>query len=382
MPVTDKEKKILIVGAGIAGSTLALELSALNHSVTLFDNLAPNSSSRIAAGLLNPIVPKGVKKTWNCDNIYPNVFEYYQNWAKFLGSNFIHSYKFLNIHANAGEQLEWDKRVSQPEMQDWIMKAMPQEHALIDENSQATWVNHCGRLDVAAFLIACEDHFESKNQFIRAEFDYFKLKIELQDQSKLYTYPISDIGNNSCIDNTSFDAIVFCEGVGILQNPWFNDLFFDPTGGDILKVKIPNFNNQNCIVKQKQWLVPTGELDTYLVGSNFHKQNLSTTPQVSDASFLLNRAKEISKCEVELIDHKRGVRPTVQNRRPYLGEHHAENGMYVFNGLGAKGSSLCSWLSPMMAKHIHNKSPLNDEVNIARFSSATDPNTPGNHLVK
>jgi flavin-dependent dehydrogenase len=78
--VADKEKKILIIGAGIAGSTLAMELDAHGHSVTLFDNQFEHSSSRVAAGLLNPIVPKGVRKTWQCHNIFPHVFDYYQGW--------------------------------------------------------------------------------------------------------------------------------------------------------------------------------------------------------------------------------------------------------------------------------------------------------------
>jgi hypothetical protein len=47
--------------------------------------------------------------------------------------------------------------------------------------------------------------------------------------------------------------------------------------------------------------------------------------------------------------------------------------MYIFNGLGAKGSSLCAWLSPMMANHIHSQGALNEEVDISRFNATIDP---------
>jgi hypothetical protein len=51
-----------------------------------------------------------------------------------------------------------------------------------------------------------------------------------------------------------------------------------------------------------------------------------------------------------------------------LGEHRTEKGLFVFNGLGAKGSSLCAWLSPMMAENIVNHVPLDAEVDIQRFN--------------
>jgi glycine/D-amino acid oxidase-like deaminating enzyme len=363
--VADKEKKILIIGAGIAGSTLAMELDAHGHSVTLFDNQFEHSSSRVAAGLLNPIVPKGVRKTWQCHNIFPHVFDYYQGWANTLNADFIHKYRFLNIHANPNETSEWNKRMMDTENADWLSTANLGGHELLQPHTSATWVHQCGRLNVSLFLDSVKTYFQDKNRFIQGDFNHKALVIN--DSS--FNYPV----NAPSESNNSFDCIVFCEGIGILNNPYFNHLFFDPTGGDILTVYIPELKDQQCIIKQKQWLLPAGEPHTYLLGSNFHKNNLSTDPMESDAAYLLQRAREITQCEVTLIKHQRGVRPTVQNRRPYLGSHSEHKNMYVFNGLGAKGSSLCSWLSPMMANHIHSQGALNEEVDISRFNATIDP---------
>lgn len=342
----------MIVGGGLAGSTLALELEKRGVSFALLDNQFPNSSSRIAAGLLNPIVPKGVRKTWQCDTLFPSVYNYYKAWEVLLNDEFIHPYPFLNIHANASETQEWQQRLNDPEMLSWLttddlsdFPEIPREHA--------TWVNLCGRLDVSRFLQSVQSQLEGLGRYYKGEFHH-----------------------NACLrteegwiyQSHGYRAIVFCEGVGILDNPWFNHLFFDPTGGDILKVHIPNLGGQPCIIKQKQWIVPTGEKDIYLLGSNFHKNTLSYEPKQDDANKLLKRAEEITQQKVTLIDHKRGVRPTVQQRRPYLGEHPTEKGLFVFNGLGAKGSSLCSWLSPMMADHLVMEKPLHPEVDILRES--------------
>lgn len=350
--MNSKANKILIVGGGLAGSTLALELWSRGVDFTLIDNQFPHSSSRVAAGLLNPIVPKGVRKTWQCDTLFPALFNYYEQWEQLLQNKFIYRFPFLNIHANDSETREWQNRSQDPALFHWLEPDTPQCSPHIPRES-ATWVNHCGRLDVPEFLQACQAFFTQNNQYKTAPFSHDAC----QQLAQGWRY-----------EKEIYSAIVFCEGIGILQNPWFNDLFFDPTGGDILKVHIPNLGEDPCIIKQKQWIVPTAEPNIYLLGSNFHKNNLSHVPEPVDAEFLMARARHITKQTVTLIEHRRAVRPTVQQRRPYLGKHPNVKGLHVYNGLGAKGSSLCSWLSPMLANFLTRDIPLHPEVDIARFT--------------
>ena len=337
----NKPKHILIIGSGLAGSTLALELIQRGHFVQVMDNLAPNASSRVAAGIINPIVPKGVKKTWKYQEIFPSVFEYYRNFESILGAEFVFEYPMLQIHANDNERFEWRKRGAVTEMTE-----------LLAPTGDNTIVNSCGRLDVLQFLNAAQIELEKKNQFINEQF--------------LSTDLIFLESGKADYRGISFDEVIFCEGIGIMQNPWFNYLFFDPTGGDILTVQIPNLP-QDTIIKQKQWIVPTKEKDIFLLGSTFHKQSISEVQNPADAKFLMERAELITGKKVTLIKHQRAIRPTVQNRRPYLGRHHTFKNLSVYNGLGAKGSALCSWLSPMMADFISKNAPLNEEVDISRI---------------
>lgn len=336
----NKPKHILIIGSGLAGSTLALELIHRGHFVQVIDNLIPNTSSRVAAGIINPVVPKGVKKTWQYQEIFPAVFEYYRNFESLLGTQFIFEYRMLQIHANDNERYEWRKRGAASEMAD-----------LLTASGDNTIVNNCGRLDVLQFLHATQIELEKKNQFRNEQFLHADLIFHESGKAEYH--------------GIVFDEVIFCEGIGIRQNPWFNYLFFDPTGGDILTVRIPDLP-QDKIIKQKQWIVPTKEHDIFLLGSTFHKQSLSEVQDPADAQFLIERAELITGKSVTLIKHQRAVRPTVQNRRPYLGRHNTFKNLSVYNGLGAKGSALCSWLSPMMADFISNNTPLNEEVDISR----------------
>ena len=116
----NKPKHILIIGSGLAGSTLALELSQRGHFIQVIDNLAPNTSSRVAAGIINPVVPKGVKKTWQYQEIFPAVFDYYRNFESLLGAEFVFEYPMMQIHANDNERYEWRKRGAVSEMADLL----------------------------------------------------------------------------------------------------------------------------------------------------------------------------------------------------------------------------------------------------------------------
>ena len=337
-PLGNKPKDILIVGSGLAGTTLAIELQKRGVRVQLIDNQMENSSSRVAAGIINPIVPKGVKKTWQFDEIFPHVFSYYRALEAKFQTSFIQEYPMLQIHANSNEKHEWRKRAENADM-----------IHLLSAEGENTIVHLCGRLDVPKFLNTCKLHFEAAQRFRSEPFNHEEITIH-ENQTLEYR-------------KETFDAIVFCEGIGIKQNPWFHELFFDPTAGDILTVKIPHLDNHR-IIKQKQWIVPTQESDVFLLGSTFHKQSTSYEPNPEDAHFLLERAKIITGKEVTLIKHERSVRPTVQHRRPYLGCHHTHKNLMVYNGLGSKGSALCSWLSPMMANFIVSAAPLHPEVKI------------------
>ena len=56
--------KILIVGAGLAGTLTAWELKKRGVDVTLCDNNS-SSASKVAAGLFNPVSFKRVVEVWN-----------------------------------------------------------------------------------------------------------------------------------------------------------------------------------------------------------------------------------------------------------------------------------------------------------------------------
>ena len=70
---------------------------------------------------------------------------------------------------------------------------------------------------------------------------------------------------------------------------------------------------------------------------------------------------------INIINHKKGVRPTVHGRRPFLGSRNDHPRLFVYNGLGSKGSSLVSYFSPKYAEHLTKGIEIIEDVDVNRL---------------
>lgn len=348
--MTGKKTDYIVVGAGLAGVSLALELISRGKRVVLFDCHAPSDSSRVAAGIIHPIVPKGVRSTWMGKTIFPMINKWYEKWENQLESTFYQPLSGYQIHPNEDTGLFWQKRSGSPEIHQWLLPLRHETLTGIKSPCGYTPILQCARLNTLAFL-------DSALAWLRHQ-------IDVRNEEFKYEYLKEKAGKWQYCGETAL-GVVFCEGIRAIENPWFRHLHFHPTGGDILTVSFQEALPQ-ALYKNRTWLVPDGT-GNWLAGSTFHKGSLETTPNHEDAESLIKQLKSWTSIPFELIHHRRGIRPTVEGRRPYLGELHSDKGIYIYNGLGSKGSSLIPWLSPMMADFICHGQKLHPETDINRF---------------
>jgi glycine/D-amino acid oxidase-like deaminating enzyme len=73
------------------------------------------------------------------------------------------------------------------------------------------------------------------------------------------------------------------------------------------------------------------------------------------------------KMPFEVVDHLAAIRPTVRDRKPYLGSHTLHENIHIFNGLGAKGSSIGPYFASHFADWLNGETELDKEVNIKRL---------------
>ncbi len=159
--------------------------------------------------------------------------------------------------------------------------------------------------------------------------------------------------------------MIFCEGHQARFNPWFSYLPFVPSKGEMLQISIPGVS-LNDIAKHKSYLVPL-ENNSYWIGATYEWNELTDTAGEAGTQQLIDSLSEVLKVPFELEKVHAAIRPTVKDRRPFLGSHPQHNRLLIFNGLGTKGTSLGPYWADHFCQFLLGKGELSEEVNIERF---------------
>ena len=349
-----KKTDYIIVGQGLAGSILALTLLKKGKSVIVIDNGKPNSASKIAAGLYNPVIFKRLVKSWLADDLLPYMNAFYPQMEKLLGAEFYFSKRILKPFAEEQEKILWLKKTEEG-VGKYLNKTIYTEdlNGIVYNPLGISEVKHAGNLDAIVFLNACKEDLKKKNLFIEEIFDH--AQISLTENSINY----KDI---------SATKIIFCEGYKTTENPFFKWLPFKLTKGETIIIKLPDEHKIpfEIVINKAVFILPLGN-NTYKVGATYEWEDLSENTTEKGRLELLEKLKKVLKVPFEIINHQAGIRPTVNDRRPLIGLHPEHPQLAVFNGMGTKGVMLAPFFANQFANFLENSSPLDKEVNITRF---------------
>jgi glycine/D-amino acid oxidase-like deaminating enzyme len=160
--------------------------------------------------------------------------------------------------------------------------------------------------------------------------------------------------------------IIFCEGSAVLRNPFFNYLPVVPNRGDVLLVRIPDFPAKT-LVKKNVFIVPwQPEASLFWVGSTYQR-DLDSDPEGKESLQFLEAELEAMLTQTwETIGQLQGVRPTVPDRRPLIGEHPEHRQLFVLNGLGTKGASTAPAMAQALYRAMFEGEEILPEVSVRR----------------
>jgi len=152
-----------------------------------------------------------------------------------------------------------------------------------------------------------------------------------------------------------------------MQNPFFNFLPLNGTKGEIITIYAPELK-LDTILKSSVFIIPIGE-DLYKVGATYNWEDKTNIPTEAAKKELLTKLKTVINCGFEVVAHDAGVRPTVKDRRPLVGQHPDYNNIYVCNGLGSRGVMIAPYIAAQLVTNIEDNQPLSAEIDIKRFSN-------------
>ena len=339
----------IIVGQGIAGSILAHFLLQQHKKILVIDQHNPNSASNIAAGVVNPITGRKMVKSWMIDEVMPFAKSTYKELETLLHTSFFYEEDIFKLFTSKEDVDIWNRKIEDDEYKDYLGEIVES----IDNNITANYgigiIKQCCWMDVPVFIKAYRNYLKEQ-QILREEI-----------------FDISDIIVTDKIQykNISASKIIFCEGYKAFQNPYFNFIPFSLAKGEQFVVHIPNLHS-NKIINKNIFIIPKKNND-YTVGSTFIWNDVTETVTDEGRKEIDDKLSKMVNCNYQRIEEKAGIRPTMKDRRPVLGQHPNHSNVYIFNGFGTKGVSLAPYFANHLTNHIEYNFNILEDVSINRF---------------
>jgi glycine oxidase len=322
-----KSVDYIIVGFGVAGAALALQLRKRGRSVLIFDEPHEHQASRVAAGLFNPVTGKLMQRTWNAAELFPYLHNFYKEAETITGERFFYPMPicipFLSIEEqndwmSKGEEVYTDRRY-----QDFI-----------DDKFGGVVLKGSGYIDTVKYLDAVSKLFIIEKNF---------------DHNQLGSYQAK--------------AIIFCEGTRVSTNPYFKWVPIRPLKGETLTIA-PG-KSPPLIFNRGVYVVPsTG--NTWRVGATY-SHDTTEGPTEAGKKELTQKLSSLLRVPYTITNHSWGIRPTTPDRRPIVGPHPEHKNLLIFNGMGTKGVSLAPWSSGILSEYLEEGRQIKDDINISRF---------------
>ncbi|MTB49988.1 FAD-binding oxidoreductase [Lewinella sp. W8] len=351
----------LIVGQGLAGTLLGYRLERAGHRVEYVDAPGQTAASSVAAGIINPITGRRFVKSWRIDELIPAARELYRELEALLDVSLWHELPLIRTLYNRGDENDWLARTADPGYADY-MEEKPKVGripSLTEDVHAYAGVRHAARVDIGVLVTAYRERLQREGRLREETFDYQKLEAGSGDAAGARYYPA---GQEVPI---TYDTVIFCEGWRARFNPWFGALPHGGNKGEVLLVKTEAPLLERMF-KHRVFLVPFTE-DTYWIGATSENQFSEENPTAVNRQFLEDRLREVLTVPYEIVEHRAAVRPTVRDRRPFLGRHPQLPALAIFNGLGTKGTSLAPLCSRWLADHLLTDAALPPEVDIRRW---------------
>jgi glycine/D-amino acid oxidase-like deaminating enzyme len=350
-----KQFDYIIVGQGLAGTILAYTLLNAGQKVIIIDNDTEMTASKIAAGVINPVTGRRIVKSWRVEALLPVAKSIYQAIEQRFDFSIFRPTTICKAIRTVEEENEWLLRSGYPAYQAYCAPT-----ADVSSFKDKIYNFHAygailqaAQVNVPNLILFFKKHFSEKEILLKEAFDYDDLEI-LEKEVHYRGY-------------LKASKIIFCEGAGGVKNPFFEHLPFNLDKGELLKIKIPNAHF-DMIFKNHLSIVPLDlTQNLYWVGATNEWKFAHPYPTEAQKQLIINELKSILKVPFEVIAHQAAIRPTVKDRRPFIGFHPNFPVLAIFNGFGTKGASLIPfWAEHFKAVLVHQQ-PLDSEVNTHRF---------------
>lgn len=346
-----KKLDYIIVGSGLAGILFCEVLKQHDKSFVVFENESQHSST-VAGGLYNPVVLKRFTQVWKAKEQLDLGLPMYHKLEDSLNIKLDYKIPVYRLFASVEEQNNWFEACDKPSLSQFLSSEILHIHNSAIKNYFGFGkVLETGRIDTATLVKSYRERLQKNKQLIKETFVYSELICKQTQVS---------------YNNFKSKHIVFAEGFGITNNPFFNYLPLKPTKGELLTIYAPGLKI-DFVLKSSVFLIPLRN-DLYRVGATYDWDDMSPNITTKARDELLNKLDKFLNCGYKVIGQVAGIRPTVKDRRPIVGQHQQHKNMFILNGLGTRGVMIAPYVAEQLFDFIEIGKTLESEIDISRFN--------------
>ena len=338
----------IIVGQGLAGSCLALQLVQQGKRVAVIDRKHENSATQVAAGLFNPITGRHMTLTWMADTLFPYLHEFYKQAEQITAATFFHPMPLYRPFVSIEEQNEWMGKSANATIASYIkdVHVSSIDEDRVQNKFGGLMIQQCGYVNTVKFCEAVRQHIRHTNTLLDEDFQEEELIVE-----------------EDFIQYRLFKArkIIFCQGERAATTKFFSWLPIRPLKGETLTISTSTTVSK--IYNRGVYVVP----EIWRVGATYQFNDTSRSITEVGRKELVTKLDELVNFPYQIVTQSWGMRPTTPDRRPIIGPHPNHQSVVIFNGLGTKGVSLAPYFSKVLTTWLENGVPVNKEVDIHRY---------------
>jgi len=342
----------IIVGQGICGTMLSWFLHKEGKSFVVIDENKNNTSSRVAAGIINPVTGRRYVTSWMVDELMRFAEQTYTDIGNYLESRFIFKKDIIDFFPSAQMRNAFIDRITED---DTYLHTFPDQNHF---NRMFNYEFGCGQIrpvytvHLSLLLASWHKRLSELHAVYDTSFDLNKLI--LKKDSVQY-------------EDITADKILFCDGISSMDNPWFRLVPFSANKGEALIIESQELTNEH-IFKRGLILAPMSVQNTYWIGSNYQWSFDDDKPSESFYKQTVQHLQHWLKVPFKVLYHKAAIRPASVERRPFVGLHPHQQSIGILNGMGTKGTSLAPFFANQLVQHLVHGLPITPEANIHRFS--------------
>lgn len=343
----------IIVGQGLAGTVLHRKLTLAGQLTLCIDDGHNQSSSKVAAGMVNPITGRKYVKSWRIEDFLPVARKTYADLSALLGQELERDVVIHRALYSIKDENIWHGRKEDPRASQFILDDADTSVYADTIKNVLSYGSLAGlQVDLTLLLNAYRAHLLEVRELLEEPFEADQVTVS--EQSVRY-------------GKYEAKGIIFAEGARAITNPLWEMLPFEPVKGEVLLVRIEG-NPFPDVLRHKMFITPFRD-DLYWIGSGYEWDYEHGNPTAAGREKLIGQLDDVLTLPYEIVEHIAGIRPSVKGRKPFLGKHPQQPHTYIFNGMGTKGTSLAPYWAEHMVAHLLEGTALDWEVDIKRFLS-------------